>query len=94
MTIYIIGELEILSIIKIIMRSMNTLLPLYIYKNNLPTNFVIFRLDGLGLNIMNKDNFYSEVIDKLKCVKMFDLTRKSELGQWLETNITKNKYFH
>jgi hypothetical protein len=67
--------------------------PLYIYKNQLPTNFVIFRIDGPGLNKVDNTNFRSEIINKLKCVKVFDLTRKSELGEWLETNITKNKYY-
>ena len=67
--------------------------PLYISKSELPTNFMIFRLDGPGLNIINKDNFGSEVTGKLKCVKNFDLTRTSPLGEWLETNITNNKSF-
>ena len=67
--------------------------PLYISKSELPTNFIIFRIDGPGLNIINKDNFSSEIINKLKCVKNFDLTRTSPLGEWLETNVTKNKSF-
>lgn len=67
--------------------------PLYIYKNNLPTNFIIFRIDGPGLTTINKDNFKEEIIKKLKCVKIFDLTRNSPLGEWLDTNITKNKSY-
>lgn len=67
--------------------------PLHISKGNLPTNFVVFRLDGAGLNILDKTNFKTEVLDKLKCVKVFDMTRKSNLGEWLDTNITRNKSF-
>jgi len=67
--------------------------PLYISKSKLPTNFVIFRVDGPGLTTINKSNFNTEIVNRLKCVKVFDLTRKSELGEWLETNITKNKSF-
>ena len=67
--------------------------PLYISKLNLPTNFVIFRIDGPGLITLNKDNFRSEVINNLKCVKCFDLTKSSPLGEWLDTNITSNKSF-
>ena len=67
--------------------------PLYISKIQLPTNFIIFRIDGPGLTNVTRDNFHSEIINKLKCVKSFDLTRKSPLGEWLENNITKNKSF-
>ena len=67
--------------------------PLYIHKDFLPQQFIIFRVDGPGLNPINKDNFHDEIISKMKCVKIFDMTRKSELGVWLENNITK-KYYH
>jgi len=67
--------------------------PLYISKNQLPTNFLIFRIDGPGLITLNKDNFHTEIINKLKCIKSFDLTRKSPLGEWLENNVTNNKSF-
>ena len=67
--------------------------PLFIGKNSLPKNFIIFRVDGPGLLALNKENFVSEIIDKLKFVKKFDLTKSSPLGEWLENNITKNKSF-
>lgn len=67
--------------------------PLYIHKNNLPSNFVIFRIDGPGLITLNKDNFHSEIINKLKCIKTFDLSRRTPLGEWLDTNVNKNKSF-
>lgn len=67
--------------------------PLHVSKLGLPKNFIIFRIDGPGLITLDRSNFKSEIIDKLKCVKIFDLTRKTELGQWLETNITNNKSF-
>lgn len=67
--------------------------PLYISKNNLPTNFIIFRVDGAGLAKLDKNNFKTELLDKLKVVKNFDLTRKTNLGEWLEKNINRNKSF-
>jgi hypothetical protein len=67
--------------------------PLHISKGNLPSNFVIFRIDGPGLNIMNKDNFNDEIVNKLKCVKIFDMTRSTPLGEWLDLNITSNRNF-
>lgn len=67
--------------------------PLYVSKNGLPSNFIIFRIDGPGLVNLDKNNFKEEVINKLKFVKNFDLTRNSPLGEWLDNNITKNKNF-
>ena len=67
--------------------------PLYISKTNLPKNFIIFRIDGPGLTKIDSSNFRTEVIDKIKVVKNFDLTRKTVLGEWLEKNFTKNKSF-
>lgn len=67
--------------------------PLYISKNRLPSHFVIFRIDGPGIITLNKDNFKSQILDKLKCIKTFDLSRKTPLGEWLDLNINKNKSF-
>ena len=67
--------------------------PLYISKSGLPKYFAIFRVDGPGINNVNKDNFRTEILNKLKCVEIKDLTRNSDLGQWLYNNITNNKSF-
>ena len=67
--------------------------PLHISKNSLPSNFIIFRLDGPGIINLNKENFRTEILGKLKCIKLFDLTRKTPLGEWLDRNIKKNKNF-
>lgn len=67
--------------------------PLHVSKTGLPTKFIIFRLDGPGLANSTKETFKSDVLDKLKCVKIFDLTRSTPLGEWLEFNIIKNKNF-
>jgi len=67
--------------------------PLYISKNNLPSNFIIFRIDGPGLTTIDSTNFKTEIIDKLKFIKNYDLSRKTPLGEWLEKNFTKNKTF-
>lgn len=67
--------------------------PLYIKKNNLPKKFIIFRVDGPGLGIVNRKNFDFEIVKKFKTVKLFDLTTTTRLGQWLELNFTLNKNF-
>lgn len=67
--------------------------PLYIGNDSLPKDFIIFRIDGPGIITLNKDNFQTEIIDNLKCVKVFDLTKSSPLGEWIEKNYTKNQYF-
>lgn len=67
--------------------------PLYINRKNLPKKFIIFRVDGPGLVLLNKNNFKSEILERLKTIKIFDLTNESNLGQWLETNFTDNNNF-
>lgn len=68
--------------------------PLWIEKGNLPKYFVIFRVDGPGLISLNKNNFREEILKKMKFVKMFDLTTKSNLGEWFDINFSnKNKFF-
>jgi hypothetical protein len=67
--------------------------PLYIDKSKIPSKFIIFRVDGSGLGIFSKENFYDDIVKKLKTVKIFDLSIETALGQWLQTNFTNNKYF-
>jgi hypothetical protein len=67
--------------------------PLYVSKSELPKYFVIFRIDGPGIVDLTKDNFREEFINKLKCVKIIDMTRNSSLGLWLYNNITNNPSF-
>jgi hypothetical protein len=67
--------------------------PLYIKRNSLPKKFVIFRVDGPGIQLINSNNFSFEIVNKFKTVKIFDLTNKTRLGQWLETNFTLNNSF-
>lgn len=66
--------------------------PLYI-QNQLPKNFIIFRIDGPGIESLNKENFKDNILNKLKFVKLFDLTTNSNLGQWLDKNFISNEYF-
>ena len=66
---------------------------LYIDKSKITSKFIIFRVDGSGLGIFSKENFYDDIIKKLKTVKIFDLGVETALGQWLQTNFTNNKYF-
>jgi hypothetical protein len=67
--------------------------PLHISKGKLPSNFIIFRIDGPGLMGLTKDTFREEILLKLKFVKNFDLSKKTVLGQWLDNNINSNKSY-
>ena len=67
--------------------------PLYIFPDNLPNSFIIFRVDDPGLDIYNKDNFSELIVKNFKTVKRFDLTKKSPLGEWLDINYTRNDSF-
>lgn len=66
--------------------------PLYLGKE-LPSNFIIFRVDGSGLLSLNKDNIISEVINKLKVVKVFDFSEDKPLGEWINRSFISNEYF-
>ena len=61
--------------------------PLHVTKNLLPTHFIIFRIDGTGLLKLNKDNFRSEILNRMKVVNVFDLTKKTALGRFLDKSI-------
>ncbi len=67
--------------------------PLYLSKTGIPKNFIIFRVDGHGIGSLTRINFKSEIINKLKTVKLFDLTKETPIGEWLNTNFIDNKYF-
>ena len=67
--------------------------PLYVFKHSIPKYFVVFRVDGPGLEKMDSINFRDLFLEKLKVVKVFDLTKKTELGEWIDRNFTSNKSF-
>jgi hypothetical protein len=77
--------------------------PLFIRKEDLPNNFIILRVDDPAvykievdkyrIQGLTQDNFRSEIIDKWKCVSVFDLQRTSDLGVFLANNITENSRF-
>jgi hypothetical protein len=67
--------------------------PLYIKKEKLPEGFIIFRVDGPGLGIIDKENFRSEILENFKVIKLFDLKQKTPLGEWLDLNFMSNDFF-
>lgn len=69
------------------------LAPLYLFSHAVPKYFVILRTDGPGLQNLSKDNFRSEIVDKFKCIKLFDLTKTSPLGEWINNNFINNASF-
>lgn len=67
--------------------------PLYISPGKLPKYFIIFRVDGPGISITNAGNIKSQVFDKFKTVKVFDLRNTTPLGEWLDLNFNNNSFF-
>lgn len=67
--------------------------PLYVFKQNIPKYFGIFRVDGAGLGILDKSNFRDEYLEKFKCVKIIDLSKKTNLGEWVDINFKNNRSF-
>ena len=67
--------------------------PLYIFKESFPKYFVIFRIDGPGLEELGIDNFRESFLKKFKTVSIFDLTKKTNLGEWIDRNFISNKSF-
>lgn len=66
--------------------------PLYI-DGSIPKNFIIFRVDGPGIETLTKENFRENILDNFKVVKLFDLTNNSNIGQWLDSNFISNSFF-
>lgn len=67
--------------------------PLYINPNSLPKKFIIFRVDGPGIELLTKTSFLEKIVTNFKTVKLFDLEKSSALGEWLELNFKNNLYF-
>jgi hypothetical protein len=67
--------------------------PLYINPTSLPKKFIIFRVDGPGIELLNKNNFNEKIVRKFRTVKLFDLEKTSPLGEWLENNFKDNQFF-
>jgi len=77
--------------------------PLFIRKDNLPEGFIVLRVDeptpyeeqdnDYSVSKLNKDNFYSQVVDKWKCVSFTDMRYQSDIGYFLSNNYTTNSRF-
>jgi hypothetical protein len=67
--------------------------PLYVFKNSIPKYFIIFRIDGPGLDDLDKDSFRVDFLKKFKTVKVFDLTKTTPIGEWIERNFKNNISF-
>lgn len=67
--------------------------PLYINPIKVPSNFIIFRCDNSGVKRISSNNFKSEIINKLKTVKVYDISEDNSLGKWINNNFVDNAYF-
>ena len=74
--------------------------PLFIRKGSLPEGFIVLRVDEptpydvvdnkFGANELNKDNFSTQIVDKWKCVNLFDMRYQSDFGYFLNQNYVSN----
>lgn len=79
------------------------LAPLYIKKGEIPKNFIILRVDEPAIyklegddyviGELSKDNFREEILDKWKCVTVFDMSNMTNIGKFLDRNINENNRF-
>lgn len=67
--------------------------PLYVFKKHIPKYFIIFRIDGPGISGLNRTNFLTDFVEKFKTVKLFDLTKATVLGEWIDNNFVNNSNF-
>lgn len=77
--------------------------PLYVTKNELPSNFIIMRIDDPNIyektgneytiGTLNKNNFRDEIIEKWKCANVFDLSNQTNIGAFFDRNINNNGRF-
>ena len=67
--------------------------PLHISKGNLPKYFIIFRVDGSGMIKLDRHNIKDEIFNNFKTVKLFDMTKSTNLGEWIDKNFINNEYF-
>ena len=77
--------------------------PLYVTKNELPSNFIIMRIDDPNIyektgsdytiGTLNKDNFREEIIEKWKCINVVDLSKETSIGKFFDRNINDNDRF-
>ena len=67
--------------------------PIHITKGKFPKNFIIFRVDGPGMIKLDRFNIKNEIFNNFKTVKLFDLTKNTNLGEWIDNNFIKNNYF-
>ena len=79
------------------------LAPLYMRKGNIPEGFVILRVDEptpyeetdneFNVTKLTKDNFYTQIVDRWKCVDFRDMRYQSDFGYFLMKNFTENTRF-
>lgn len=74
--------------------------PLFIRKGDIPEGFIILRVDDsipydelvneFGPSELNKDNFHNQIVDKWKCVNLFDMRYETDFGYFLHNNYVDN----
>ena len=67
--------------------------PLYITKSGIPSNFIVFRVDGPGIGLLTKENFITDISNSFKFVKKWDLVGDTNLSKWIDINFRLNDSF-
>jgi hypothetical protein len=77
--------------------------PLHIKKGQIPKKFIILRVDEPSIyklvgddyviGELDRTNFRSEIINKWKCVSVFDLSNNTNVGKFFDRNINDNTRF-
>jgi hypothetical protein len=77
--------------------------PLFIRKGVIPEGFVILRVDEatpyeetdneFNVTKLTKDNFYTQIVDRWKCVDFRDMRYQSDFGYFLSNNFIENSRY-
>ena len=79
------------------------LAPLFIRKGIMPEGFIILRVDDsvpyeetdnqFNVTKLTRENFYTQIVDKWKCVDFRDMRYQSDFGYFLSNNFITNTRF-
>lgn len=67
--------------------------PLHFEKDHFPEGFMIFRVDGSGLVEIRKENFRENILNKLKPVQYFNMSKETPLGEWISKSFIEEREF-
>lgn len=66
--------------------------PIYIQNGLIPESFMVFRVDGPGKKVLDRNSFKTEILNKLKLIKEFDMSEDSNIGQLINENHLSDRW--